>query len=92
MTACRKINISLESVLLGRLSDITCPDSLLETVGHGHLLLVHGFNVTGCRYHTPAHSIRPEPVERHKLRPMIDRAKHPSTPLRMNQDGTRQSH
>ena len=45
MTAGRKVKISLESVLLGRLSDITCPDSLLETVGRkDRLLLAHGFN------------------------------------------------
>ena len=45
MTAGRKINISLESVLLGRVSDITCPGSLLETVGRkDRLLLAHGFN------------------------------------------------
>ncbi|WP_206680800.1 hypothetical protein, partial [Endozoicomonas acroporae] len=40
----------------------------------------------------PLHSVRPEPVEGRRLLPMIDRAKHPSTPLRMNGDGTRQSH
>ncbi len=46
-------------------------------------------SLTGCRYHKPLHCVRPDPVEGRKLRPMIDRAKHPSTPLRMNGDGVR---
>ena len=57
-------------------------------------------SLTGCHYHKPLHSVRPEPVEGRKLRPMIDRAKHPSNvhpergrrTLRMDGDGTRQSH
>ncbi len=57
-------------------------------------------SLPGCCYHMPLHSVRPEPVEGRKLRPMIDRAKHPSSvhpepsrrALRMNGEGTRQSH
>ncbi len=40
----------------------------------------------------PPYSVRPEAVEGWKLRTLIDRAKHPSTPLRANGDCTHQTH